>query len=312
MGDRDYVKSVLEKFGKIHYGRVLMKPGKPLTFATIRVTETSKPIFVFALPGNPVSSAVTFNLVVAPVLRALSGENQSEKSAGSQNLDTHQRVIAKLAQRLYLDRARPEYHRATLVWNKNDVGNPWKECWHAYSTGNQISSKLTNMIGANALIELPQGNDETGAYLEKGEEVSCILIGRWPQNVNSKKLSDVDCGAASKTTNRSGRILIGIVTISDRASSGVYTDISGPAIVSYMDNVLVSTAINTISTVTNQSSSHDIQTKELKQDTTNSNYHEFIYHLIPDERNVIESTLKALCDNDQCDLIITTGGTGTL
>ena len=35
MGDRDLVKPLLERRGSVHFGRVLMKPGKPLTFATV-------------------------------------------------------------------------------------------------------------------------------------------------------------------------------------------------------------------------------------------------------------------------------------
>lgn len=54
-----------------------MKPGKPLTFATLETrtrgsTETRQ-VLVFGLPGNPVSSAVTFNLFAVPAIRLLSG-----------------------------------------------------------------------------------------------------------------------------------------------------------------------------------------------------------------------------------------------
>ena len=53
-----------------------MKPGKPLTFATIE--HNSGPggtarLLVFGLPGNPVSSLVTFALIVLPCLRKLAG-----------------------------------------------------------------------------------------------------------------------------------------------------------------------------------------------------------------------------------------------
>ena len=37
MGDRDLIKPLLERSGTVHFGRVLMKPGKPLTFATLEV-----------------------------------------------------------------------------------------------------------------------------------------------------------------------------------------------------------------------------------------------------------------------------------
>ncbi len=70
MGELDFVKPMLSKLGKVHYGRLNMKPGKPTTFATInidvpkdaltqldddyRATVLRKKTLFFALPGNPV------------------------------------------------------------------------------------------------------------------------------------------------------------------------------------------------------------------------------------------------------------------
>jgi hypothetical protein len=54
--------------------QVRMKPGKPLTFATIEPSaRQARRLLVFGLPGNPVSSIVTYNLVVLPALRKLAG-----------------------------------------------------------------------------------------------------------------------------------------------------------------------------------------------------------------------------------------------
>ena len=75
------------------------------------------------------------------------------------------------------------------------------------------------------------------------------------------------------------KIKIGVVTASDRASAGIYEDISGVAI---MDTL-----------------------KEYLQ-----NELEFIYRCIPDEQSAIEEALKALAYEEGCDLIVTTGGTG--
>ena len=57
-----------------------MKPGKPLTYATIEATSSSKAMIVFGLPGNPVSSVVTYNLVCLPALRKLSGHQVPDHS----------------------------------------------------------------------------------------------------------------------------------------------------------------------------------------------------------------------------------------
>ncbi|WP_300365878.1 molybdopterin adenylyltransferase [Hydrogenimonas sp.] len=75
------------------------------------------------------------------------------------------------------------------------------------------------------------------------------------------------------------RIKVGVVTASDRASAGIYDDISGVAI---MDTL-----------------------KEYLQ-----NELEFLYRCIPDEQNEIEIALKELAHDEGCDLIVTTGGTG--
>jgi molybdopterin adenylyltransferase len=72
---------------------------------------------------------------------------------------------------------------------------------------------------------------------------------------------------------------IGIVTVSDRASAGIYEDLSGQAIIDTLNAYL-------------------------------SSEWESVYRLIPDEREQIEATLKELADAEACCLIVTTGGTG--
>lgn len=74
-------------------------------------------------------------------------------------------------------------------------------------------------------------------------------------------------------------IRIGIVTVSDRASRGEYEDRGGPAIREYFTTVLTSPW-------------------------------EAVSRVIPDEQPLIEQTLIELCDNQQCCLVVTTGGTG--
>ena len=74
------------------------------------------------------------------------------------------------------------------------------------------------------------------------------------------------------------KIKIGVVTTSDRASQGIYEDISGVAIMDTMKEYLL-------------------------------NECEYAYRCIPDEQSLIEKTLIELAD-DNCDLIVTTGGTG--
>ncbi|SQD77377.1 molybdopterin adenylyltransferase [Moritella yayanosii] len=72
---------------------------------------------------------------------------------------------------------------------------------------------------------------------------------------------------------------IGIVTVSDRASAGIYEDLSGKAIIDVLNEYLTSEW-------------------------------EAVYEVIPDEQDVIEATLIKMADEQNCSLIVTTGGTG--
>ncbi|WP_031569124.1 molybdopterin adenylyltransferase [Rheinheimera texasensis] len=78
---------------------------------------------------------------------------------------------------------------------------------------------------------------------------------------------------------KNGKIRIGILTVSDRASQGIYDDISGKAIEQTLAEYLTCSW-------------------------------EKVYRLIPDEQALIEQTLIELTDEEQCCLVVTTGGTG--
>jgi gephyrin len=155
MGELDLVKPLLEHAGTVHFGRVRMKPGKPVTFATADVEGGRR--LVFGLPGNPVSSLVTFYLFVVPALRKMAGWREPRLP----------QVQARLAQPLPLDAFRPEYHRATLHWDAE------QHSFVASSTGSQASSRLLSMRTANALLALPQRE----GVLAVGDSVEALLIG---------------------------------------------------------------------------------------------------------------------------------------
>ena len=115
------------------------------------------------------SAAVTFALVVAPAVRRMLGWVDPRP----------RRLQAVLAQDIALDKERPEYHRATLDWEAKDASFAEKNVFHAKknlplarSTGRQISSRLTSMRGAEALLELPRGP----GFVAKGTVVSALVI----------------------------------------------------------------------------------------------------------------------------------------
>ncbi|MBC7234752.1 MAG: molybdopterin molybdotransferase MoeA [Chloroflexi bacterium] len=148
MGTRDLVKPVLESLGRIYFGRVAIKPGKPLTFAQVRGVP------VFGLPGFPVSSLVTFEMVVRPAMRLLAGHRALWRPE----------VQARLSHPLRHDDDRTEFQRAVII--RRD-GTYW-----ASTTGAQASSRLKSLLGANALLRIPQGVGD----VPEGATVTAILI----------------------------------------------------------------------------------------------------------------------------------------
>lgn len=159
MGNLDLIKPLLDRIGVVHFGRLRMKPGKPCTFAT--VMHAGRQRLIFALPGNPVSSLVTFYLLGAPALRKLAGWSEPRLT----------RVQVVLSQPLPLDASRPEYHRAVVRWDA--TLHAGRGGLVAESTGSQASSRLLSMRSANALLELPQGE----GILAAGSTVTALLIG---------------------------------------------------------------------------------------------------------------------------------------
>ncbi|NTW02724.1 MAG: molybdopterin molybdotransferase MoeA [Oscillochloris sp.] len=149
MGTRDLVKPILAEIGTLHFGRVSFKPGKPTTFATVG----SK--LIFGLPGYPVSSLVSFEVFVRPVLRALQGDARAERIV----------VRAKLTMSITPPHDRPEYQRVTLSWRDGAI-------WAA-STGGQGSSRLISLRGANGLLIVPPADTPYPV----GSELEVMIMG---------------------------------------------------------------------------------------------------------------------------------------
>ena len=118
------------ELGTCHFGRLLMKPGKPTTFVTVEHEMETK--CLFGLPGNPVSALVTFQLCVRPALRKLAGWNPLRCS--------HPIITVRLTHSIPLDLERPEYHRASVRWDEST------RLFHATSTGKQASSRLLRYV----------------------------------------------------------------------------------------------------------------------------------------------------------------------
>jgi molybdopterin molybdotransferase len=149
MGMRDLIKPLLARLGTVHFGRVMFKPGKPTTFATVQ----NKPIF--GLAGFPASSLVTFEVFVRPALRRMQGDANPERP--------HVRV--QLEEDIRSSPNRPEYQRVVVRAQSGDL--------LARSTGSQLSSRLLSMRNANALLLVPPGEQTYAA----GDTLEAILTG---------------------------------------------------------------------------------------------------------------------------------------
>ncbi|KAJ7034160.1 MoaB/Mog domain-containing protein [Mycena alexandri] len=160
MGPTDLLKPVIERHfqGTIHFGRVTVKPGKPTTFATIPCAGgAAKPIF--ALPGNPASALVTFNIFVVPALRKLGGWPEARCHLP--------RVSVKLGSTMNLD-PRTEFHRVVIYADVDGL--------KAFSTGGQRSSRVASLSGANGFVVLPMRSAER-SRLEVGTTAKAVIIG---------------------------------------------------------------------------------------------------------------------------------------
>ncbi|MGQ9480701.1 molybdopterin molybdotransferase MoeA [Chloroflexus sp.] len=133
MGTRDLIKPLLAELGTVHFGRIAFKPGKPTTFATIGGK------LVFGLPGNPVSSLVSFEVFVRPALRVLQGDASPFRT----------QIEVTLAEPVRPSPDRPEYQRIIVRYQEGR--------FTAVTTGSQSSSRLLSLRGANGLLLVPAG-----------------------------------------------------------------------------------------------------------------------------------------------------------
>ncbi len=135
VGDRDYVRSVLEKLGcSLLFWGVNMKPGYPLAFGHF---EAGDGPLVFGLPGNPVSAMMTFEQFVRPALRKMAGRRSLFRPT----------VRARLAERLQKQAGRLHFVRVDLERDGDEIV--------ARSTGNQSSGALRSMLLARGLLIFP-------------------------------------------------------------------------------------------------------------------------------------------------------------
>ena len=147
VGEEDHVKSVLETLGKLHLWKLAIKPGKPLVFGEI----LGKPYF--GLPGNPVSTFVTFCLVVRPYLLKWQG-----------SLDYSPTLLrAKANFSIAKPGKRQEYLRARLEFIDGET--------QLTLFRSQSSGVLSSVCWADCLVVIPPGE-----VVKQGQPVNFIYL----------------------------------------------------------------------------------------------------------------------------------------
>ena len=149
MGDFDYVKKVLTEIGDMRWMQVAIKPAKPLAFGTVDGTP------IFGLPGNPVSSMVSFELFARPGIRKMMGHTNP--------VSTPVRGVAAAEMPRRPD-GKTHFARVSAL-----IGDDGR---HAASfSGGQGSHQLSAMAAANALAIIPDGDG-----IEIGDAVDLIML----------------------------------------------------------------------------------------------------------------------------------------
>ncbi|MFI5255473.1 MAG: gephyrin-like molybdotransferase Glp [Candidatus Limnocylindrales bacterium] len=136
VGAHDVVREAFGRLGSVDLWRVAVQPGKPLAFGRATAPDRHL-VLLFGLPGNPVSSFVTFEIFVAPVLRALAGDRDP----------TSRRIVkARLAEAVRKAPGRRTFLRVTLA---SDPERPGELL--ARLAGGQGSHVLSALAAADGL-----------------------------------------------------------------------------------------------------------------------------------------------------------------
>ena len=148
VGDADFVRPVVEKIGKLDFWNIALKPGKPLAVGTI-----GNSLFM-GLPGNPVSTIVTYLLFVAPAIDQFSGVH----------VGTPYEFTAKLTNDLKHSLGRREYQRGVFEIKQGET--------LVTTDSDQGSNRLSSMNWANCLIVVPESVES----LTAGSNVRIVLL----------------------------------------------------------------------------------------------------------------------------------------
>jgi molybdopterin molybdotransferase len=152
VGEEDHLRPAAQAEGRLDLWQIAIKPGKPLAFGAVRRAGGGEALLI-GLPGNPVSSFVTFLLAVRPVLLALQGIEQHEPVG--------------LTLRADFDWPKPDARREFLRARRNADGG-------LDLFPNQSSGVLTSAVWAEGLIDNPPGQ-----AIARGDAVRFVPFSEW-------------------------------------------------------------------------------------------------------------------------------------
>jgi molybdopterin molybdotransferase len=150
MGDYDFTKAVFKELGaEMNFWKLAIRPGQPLAFGKIHGK------LAFGLPGNPVSSMVTFEQLVRPAVLKMGGQKGCSRP-----------VIQAIFQEKFSKRPDRRHFLRGILTQENGVLT-------VRTTGDQGSGILTSMVKANCLIDVPVEMEK----LNPGDPVSVQMLG---------------------------------------------------------------------------------------------------------------------------------------
>ncbi|MFN7970152.1 MAG: gephyrin-like molybdotransferase Glp [Acidimicrobiales bacterium] len=149
MGDFDHVKVVLGRIAEMRWMQIAIKPAKPFAFGLLDGVP------VFGLPGNPVSSLVSFELLARPALRRAAG-----------HVDIHRRRVRAVSDEDLRRRPDGKTHFVRVTLSQDD-----RLGFRVRSAGGQGSHQMTALAAADGLAVLPDGDG-----VAAGADVEVILL----------------------------------------------------------------------------------------------------------------------------------------
>ncbi|MEY2678033.1 MAG: hypothetical protein RLZ00_725 [Pseudomonadota bacterium] len=153
VGEEDHIKPAVESLGELNLWQLAIKPGKPFAYGKVNRDAGAHACHFMGLPGNPVSSFVTFLLLVRPFVLALQGVTQTD--------------IVRTEMTAHFDWPRADKRREFLRVKRNAQGG-------LDLFPNQSSGVLTSAVWGDGVVDNPAGQT-----ISKGDTVRFISFTEW-------------------------------------------------------------------------------------------------------------------------------------